>query len=287
MAATANPNDVIQLPRLRAGDLGTLMLELSSTGRGIAARLDEARKAKKRPAELAALPDEVPARILEALDDMDQTRPALAEALRKPEADDGLTPAQRAVDRRLDAGWRCVRQTYELGAERAAMRGDDPLATRLREGLKRALPNGLTFISPVGRAQYTESDTLLGVLEGEQRATFSALPEGAALLRDLRGLHDEYGRAFHITVPAPLANDDGPEVAAATKDSADAAREYIAAVIGSVRRADPKTRALAERLLAPLENYGRPVSAPSTPSADEEKSPARPPQGDPQPGNPI
>ena len=59
MAASANPNDVIQLPRLRPGDLGTLMLELSSTCRGIASALTHAAKAKTRSADLAALPDQI------------------------------------------------------------------------------------------------------------------------------------------------------------------------------------------------------------------------------------
>ena len=64
MAASANPNDVIQLPRLRPGDLGTLMLELSSTCRGIASALTHAAKAKTRSADLAALPDQIDFRAL-------------------------------------------------------------------------------------------------------------------------------------------------------------------------------------------------------------------------------
>lgn len=290
MAATANPNDVIQLPRLRPGDLGTLMLELASTCRGIAASLAHAAKTKKRPADLAGLPDEVPAHVLEALHDMEQTHPALDASLQKPASDDGLTPEQRAIDRRLDSGWRCVRQTWELGAERALMRGDESLAQRLRDGLKRVLPEGLSFISPIGRDEFTESKRHLGVLEGEQRALFEALPDGEALLRDLRALHDAYGKAFFITVPVPVSADVGPDVSEAVRDSAESTREYIASVVGIVRRTNPRTRALAERLLAPLANYGRTASAPAAPPAppaDPTDGTPRPPGGVPSPRDPA
>lgn len=291
MAATANPNEVIQLPRLRPGDLGTLMLELSSTGRGIAASLAHAAKSKKRPAELAALPDEVPAHVLEALHDMEQTQPALDASLRKPETDDGLTPEQRAIDRKLDSGWRCVRQTWELGAERAMMRGDEGLAQRLRDGLKRVLPGGLSFIAPIGRDEFTESALHIGVLEGEQRALFVTLPDGDGLLREIRALHDAYGKAFFITVPMPVSADVTPAVSDAVRDSAESTREYIASVVGIVRRSNPRTRALAERLLAPLANYGRAVTAPAAvppaPPEDPTDGAPRPPGGGPTPRDPA
>lgn len=283
MAASADPTDVIQLPRLRPGDLATLLVELAATARGLAAALDAHHKAPRKkgaaatvPDDLAELPDAVPARVLEALADMEAARPPLAEALSRPEATDRLTPAQRAMDARMNASWRCVRLTLERGAERAAMGGDEALATRCRDAVKRLFPEGLAFIAFVGRPEYTASETCLGVIDRDLADLFAALPDGAALVRDVRAVHDEYGRAFYITAPAPARSDEGPGVAATTTAAAEAAKEYVAAVLGSVRRADPKTRALAARLLGPIANYGRPASPAAPPRAEPEPPPAPP-----------
>ena len=278
MASSADPNAVIQLPRGRPGDLGTLMLELASTGRAIIAELDHRAKAqKKKPdGEASALPDAVPPRVIEALGDMEGARPPLVEALRQSESPDGVTPEQRSLDVRLDAGWRCVRLTYELGEQRATLRGDVSAAAQCRDDAKRTLPDGLSFISTIGRDEYTLSDRHLGVLEGDLAARFRALPGGAALMTDLRATHDAYGKAFYITAAAPVAVAEAPGVGDAAAEAASATREYIAAVVGTVRRADPRTRALADRLLAPLANYGRAV-APPAPVADADPSGPRPP----------
>lgn len=269
MATTADPNEVIQLPRLRPGDLGTLMLELASTARATITHLEAlAKPSKKRPSTGdetadAALPAAVPERVIEALGDLETARPTLVDALRAGGVSTTLTPGQRALDTKMNAAWRCVRLTYELGEQHATALGDDALAERCVKGRARVLPQGIAFISLVGRDEYTMSDRSLGLLEGEQAALFRALPGGAALLREVRAVHDQYGEAFHITVAAPAGKPETPGVARAVTDAAAAAREYIAAVIGSVRRADPRTRALADRLLAPLAHYGRATSAPS------------------------
>lgn len=218
-----------------------------------------------------ALPAVFPDRIVEALGDMEAARPALADALTAAGPVTTLTPAQRALDLQMNASWRCVRLSYELGEQRATMHGDAALAEKLRQGRKRVLPHGIGFISLVGRDEYTISATALGVLEGEQAARFRTLPGGPELLRDLRAVHDAYGAAFHITAAAPAAGPQSPLVAKAVAEAAAATREYVASVVGSVRRADPRTRALADRLLAPLAHYGRTPAAPAAPSGDAVK----------------
>jgi hypothetical protein len=278
MAVTSDPNEVIRLPRLRPGDLATLMLELASTAHATLRLVADAAKPakKKHPAgdtDAPALPAAFPDRIVEALADMEAARPALASALTAAGPITTLTAAQRALDLQMNASWRCVRLTYELGEQRAGMHGDEALAQRLRQARKRVLPHGIAFISLVGRDEYTLSDTALGVLEGEQSALLRTLPGGAELLRDLRSVHDQYGAAFHITAAAPTAGPESPVVAKAVTEAAAATREFVASVVGTVRRADPRTRALADRLLAPVAHYGRTPAAPPAAAASGDKSP--------------
>lgn len=268
MATHTDPNEVIQLPRMRPGDLGTLMLELSTTARGVIAEASTAKAAAKR--HNGAAPLDVPDRVVEALDDLDAARPPLIDAIRRETPSDTLTPEQRALDLKMNAGWRAVRLTFELGAQRATMAGDEAKAVRCRDAIARVLPDGLSFIAFVGRPEYTPSDMHLGVLEGECAALCRSLPGGAETMRELRAIHDAYGRAFFITAPAPAQTETGPGVGESATEAAAATREYVAAVLGTVRRADPRTRALADRLLSPLANYGRPAN-PSAPSDDAEK----------------
>jgi hypothetical protein len=282
MAATADPNEVIQLPRLRPGDLGTLMLELASTAHATVESLNPGvKQAKKKhaPADDSPLPAAVPARITEALADLEAARPGLVDALKSAGPATTLTAAQRALDLKMNASWRCVRLAYELGEQLANARGDEALAERCRQGRKRVLPQGIGFISLVGRDEYTVSDAALGVLEGEQAGLFRTLPSGAELLREVRHVHDQYGVAFHITAASPATKPETALVAKAVAEAAAATREYVAAVVGSVRRADRRTRALADRLLAPLANYGRTPAVPAAPSeeaAKGEKTPSAP-----------
>ena len=86
---------------------------------------------------------------------------------------------------------------------------------------------------------------------------------GKPFLDEITSAHKAYGEALGITI-VKLAP-ESPAVRVARDNAIDLIRSYVLRVAALVRRSDPQTEALSQRLLAPLVNWrDRPAKAAMT-----------------------
>jgi hypothetical protein len=83
---------------------------------------------------------------------------------------------------------------------------------------------------------------------------------GSPILDEIASAHKAYGEALGITVVKVAA--EGPAVRVARDNAIDLVRSYVLRVAALVRKSDPNTETLAQRLLAPLVTWrDKPVKA--------------------------
>lgn len=224
-----DPNDVITLPRLDALEAITL-----------AQALDAA--ARDGTGALITLPENV----AEAFQDIGTDRAALQDAVGA-----AAPPAEvRKVDRRED---RAVRAFYKLLAAWAELAGEIPegktgesLLGRLFEG------NGLSFLTLPPRSEWAAVETKLKTIDDEGLEPQLGQLGAAPMLALLRQVHVLYGQ---VTGATRAAAPPSPQVRARLDALLDSIRHYVAAVVGSVRRREPATKELADKLLQPLADW--------------------------------
>lgn len=260
-------------------DVATLMLQLHTTAQalGEAMALHHGKRAGKKAPEIdvKGLPAEVPAAVLEALEDMFALRAPLMTAMGTPVESDKATSEQLAIDLVLDAQWRGLRLWGQATVERLV---ESPVErAKVQRALDVVFARGLAFINGFGRPEWQESELRLEILDRGGFAKDIEAFGGADHLRLLRDAHVRYGKAFHLTT-APPSTVAEPRVAETMFAAADGIREYVASVVGTVRAKKPETGALAARLLAPMNDYGRSVAAPEKPELPQ------PSGGEGQPG---
>lgn len=187
----------------------------------------------------------------EALEDiakaLDFARRASARKLPNPSEEKVDT---RAADRNLDAAWS---STYGFLNAWAKLPNEPKAATaaRLRA---RLFPKGLKFTQIGFKEQWAESNLRLALIDAEGLdATFDALG-GGPFLDALRLTHEAYGEALGITKAREVAEDE-PGLRAMTAEITGALRDYVLQVTAMVRKSDPNSREIAQKLLAPIDNW--------------------------------
>lgn len=97
---------------------------------------------------------------------------------------------------------------------------------------------------------------------------------GKPFLDEITSAHKAYGEALGIT--AVKVAPESPAIRVARDNATDVIRSYVLRVAALVRKSDPQTEALSQRLLAPLVNWrarpakaaeAEPVAAPTPPAS--------------------
>ncbi|HSN97748.1 MAG TPA: hypothetical protein VLS89_05600, partial [Candidatus Nanopelagicales bacterium] len=159
-------------------------------------------------------------------------------------------PEVRKADRRED---RAVRAIFRLVEAWEELEGEIPqgaLGAKIRQRLFGK--DKLSFLTLQPRAEWAVVETKLGVIQSEgleaELDQLGAMP----MLQHLRQVHALYGE---VTGATRAAAPTSPQVRERLDALLDSIKHYVAAVVGSVKRKDPATKALADRVLKPLADW--------------------------------
>jgi hypothetical protein len=250
MARSFSANSLVRLPRLSARSAARLLQEL------LVAASDE----KKLPAAIAADRDEMKAAHAE-----------LSAELNKRLAGEGEEPPQvRAADSVEDNAFGAL---FDWLSAWARLPGA-PMAGEVEAILQAVFPRGLAFLAIRPSDEWQEAELRLNLLKEKGFDTTIVKLGGKPFLDELERAHKAYGEALGITTVK--TSPEAPALREARDAALDAVREYVLRVTAHVRKKDPQTTALAERLLAPLSVWkdraarasGQPAAPDATPSAE-------------------
>jgi len=250
MTRSLDPNALITLPRLDANQAVVLALQFEG------AATDETGK-----------PRDLPEPIAEALADVKADRAALQDAMSKAPESDDVRVTDKLEDNAIAAllliltGWSRVRGQLELG----------DVAAKVAEYL--GAQDGLGFINLRARDEYGVVDTKLKTIDREKLEPMLGDLGLAPLLAHLRDVHARYGAALGMTQALPVEQHGA--VRAVYDALLDSLKHYVGAVVGSVQRKKPATKALADTLLGPLASWKS--DAPRKTTKDEAETPGTAP----------
>jgi hypothetical protein len=139
---------------------------------------------------------------------------------------------------------------------------DDPRVPAARKLYGVLFGEGLGFANAKVEVEYERSERKIAAVQKAHLAReFEALG-GKVFWTKLLAAHAAEGQAAHLTTAAPLAlavmSQQDAKLAAQN-----AVREYVAAVIGTVRASKPATQTLADKLLLPLTEWTADAPAPA------------------------
>lgn len=230
MARSVDPSDIISLPRVNAYGAISLAQALEAASR------DEDGKPHKLPEAVKA-----------ALEDMNDDRAALHAAVGAPPAP---SPAVREADRLEDNAVGAIADLLRAWARVADQipQGEaaDKLFTRLFSG-------GLEFLNHKPVEEWAQVQARLQIIESEGLEADLAQLGAKPLLAHLKKTHAAYGEVTGATKARPAP--ESPEVRAKLDALLASIRHYVGAVVGSIVRKKPATRALADQLLLPLTTW--------------------------------
>jgi hypothetical protein len=231
MARSFTPFDLVTLPRLDADETLTLTAQI----------LTHARAEKGLTKGVARVVAELAEREL-------RLRDALIINRKAP----GVDPkTAREADRTVDNAWSALRSWVD-GWKKLPASAFSHSDALLR--LDAAIFNeGLEFLNYSFEKEHTQSELRLAIIKKDHEPVILALG-GEPFLKHLRAAHDAYGKALHITVPAPSASPPA-DVRAAMDAVHGKLREYVTQVVAAIREEKPATQARAERLLRPLAEW--------------------------------
>jgi hypothetical protein len=246
MTRSFTASSLVTLPRLTAVSTARLMQEL----------LNAAKAERKLPASIATDRDEVAEayQVLQA---------ELAKRL-AAESEDG--PVVRAADMVEDNAFGALSDWLSAWAR---LPGDrHPESADAAAVLQAIFPSGLTFLTIRPSDEWQEAEVRMRLIADKGHDDAIARLGGKPFLDELRIAHKAYGEALGITAVKQAS--ETPALREARDTATDVVRAYVLRVSANVRKKDPESAALAQRLLAPLVNWkDRParVSASSEPSA--------------------
>ncbi|UQA58679.1 hypothetical protein [Polyangium aurulentum] len=114
-------------------------------------------------------------------------------------------------------------------------------------------PQGLGFLAIRPADEWQEAETRLRLIQEKGLGTTIAKLGGTPFLVELAAAHKAYGEALGITAVKP--EPEAPSVGGAREAALEALRSYVLRVAAHVKKGEPATAALAERLLEPLASY--------------------------------
>jgi hypothetical protein len=243
--------DLVQLPKLDSTAAQTLGTEVLAAAKG----------------------KNLAPNVADALDQLSTAHRALqaASAQRLPTTSSADPTRTKSADAALDLTWSALFD-FLTGWSKLPDHENATIASNL---LSQIFPEGLKFVLLAYKLEWAESNTrLLLIKERKLDAEFDKL--GAApIIKRLRDAHKEYGEALGVTSATKAA-----VAMAKLRDVLDefsgALRHYIVCVAASVRKKDAKSAALAEALLAPVQNW-------TAPGGQSTKTPDAPPEPAPSP----
>ena len=229
---------LVILPRLTAISAARLLQEL----------LSAAKAEKKLPA--AIVPDR---------DDLLQAQETLQVELAKRLTGEGEeTPVVRAADTVEDNAFGALFDWLSAFARLPAKA--HPEAAQAATVLHSVFAGGLAFLAVRPHDEWQEAELRTRLLAEKGYDKTITLLGGKPFLDEIASAHKAYGEALGITVVKVAV--ESPAVRVARDNAIDLVRAYVLRVAALVRRSDPNTEALAQRLLAPLVNWrDRPVKA--------------------------
>lgn len=242
---------LVVLPRLTAISTARLAQEL----------LSAAKEEKKLPA--AIVPDH---------EELAQTHESLQVELAKRLSGEGEdTPVVRAADTVEDnafgalVGW--------LSAFARLPAGAHPESAKATTVLQTVFAGGLGFLAVRPHDEWQEAEIRIRLLAEKGCDKLVEELGGKAFLDHLANAHKAYGEALGITVVKVAP--ESPAIRAARDNVLDVIRAYVLRVVALVRKSDPQTEALSQRLLAPLINWrDRPAKAAVTEAPAPAPAPA-------------
>jgi len=243
---------LVILPRLTAISTARLLQELLS-----------AAKAEKK----------LPASIVPDRDDLTQAQEALQVALAKRLTGEGEeTPVVRAADTVEDNAFGALFDWLSAFARLPAKA--HPEAAQAATVLHSVFPGGLAFLAVRPHDEWQEAEIRARLIAEKGYDKTITLLGGKPFLDEITSAHKAYGEALGITVVKVAA--ESPAVRVARDNAIDLVRSYVLRVAALVRKSDPNTEALAQRLLAPLVNWrDRPAkAATAAPAVTEPEAPA-------------
>lgn len=256
MARSYSANNLVRLPRLTARSTARLLHEL----------LRVAGEEKKLPAAIASDRDE-----------MAQAHAELNVELNKNLAGEGDEPprvraADTVEDNAFGALFDWLSSFERLPSER------HPEADEAAAILQTIFPNGLAFLAIRPTDEWQEAELRLNLIVEKGFDKTIVKLGGKPFLDELAVAHKAYGQVLGIT--AAKSATEVPILRKARDAALDTVREYVLRVTAHVRKKDPQTAALADRLLEPLRTWkDRTARA----GATEGEEPSAPKPGDPSP----
>lgn len=241
--------DLIRLPRLDAANLHSLARGVLAAAEG--QTLSESAK--------------------EALDDVVIAADALRDIL-KTKSDEDTGPSAREADANLDAAWSAI---FDFLTAWSKLR-DEPKANIAAEIRERLYPDGLKFTKVQFTKQWTESDWRLSLIKDDGLiTTFDALG-GRVFVDSLERAHRVYGDVLGLSKAQPDPVEE-ERLRDRASQLANTLRSYILYVSAMVRKNDPASQALVDKLLAPVATWqSAAIGKASPPSPTTPEIPALP-----------
>ena len=136
----------------------------------------------------------------------------------------------------------------------------DPLTFRIPGRYPDPQPAGLAFLAVRQHDEWQEAEIRARLLADKGYDKIIEQLGGKPFLDEIASAHKAYGEALGITL-VKLAP-ESPAIRVARDNAIDLIRSYVLRVAALVRKSDPQTEALSQRLLAPLVHWrDRPAKA--------------------------
>lgn len=151
-----------------------------------------------------------------------------------------------------------------------------PQAEAAQTVLVDVFKDGTGFLKIAPENEWQEAEIRLALLREKDHVDTVLTLGGKPFLDEITRAHKAYGEAVGTTTPkvAPEA----PAIRAALDQARQEIRAYVMVVGSRIRREDPESQRMADRLLAPLIHWRRSSSKPAENPADEAPEPAPIPQ---------
>lgn len=231
MARSFTATNLVTLPRLSGVTAARLLTQL----------LTAAAHEKKLPATISA-----------ARDALIPARDTLEGEIGKRVSGAGEeTPVVRAADRVEDNGFGALVDWLQSFARLPAER--HPEAITAQAVLYGVFKDGLSFLRLAPVNEWQEAEVRLALLRDQGHREAISKMGGKAFLDELDFAHKAYGLAVGTTGVKPAL--ESPAMRIALDNARHDLRAYILAVSSHVKRQEPATQALADRLLAPLVSW--------------------------------
>lgn len=231
MARSFTAVNLVTLPRLSGVTAARLLTQL------ITAAAEE----KKLPPTIAAARDA----LIPVRDTLE------AEIAKRVSGAGEETPVVRAADKVEDNAFGAFYDWLHAMARLPADR--HPQATTAQTILDTVFKGGLEFLRHAPVNEWQEAEVRLDLLRDQGHRESVSKMGGKAFLDELDFAHKAYGLAVGTTAVKPTI--ESPAIQEALDDARHDLRAYVLAVSSHVKRKEPTTQALADRLLAPLVHW--------------------------------